>query len=177
MASPESLTAEHQKQVRAKSDELAAARQRRDAAEAALSAARGKLLEFDQKLKAARAAGEERDRLIAQCDTTEQELQRKVIHYNARKAEAERMAYPAIPSEADVKSDGKPDRRPVYSIATGVGVFALFMMALMLSGGSKDERAASQAFEGQGGGGAYDDVAPVPPARGAHRHRQSPVEA
>jgi hypothetical protein len=121
-----------------KKSELAAAQQRHDDAKAAYLAANDKLAKLGEQVGRATAAGEERDRLLIQRDTDQRDLDQKILHYESKKKEAELLAYPAIPSESDVKSDEAPDKRPIYSLAAFGGVAALFALGIMLSGGGRE---------------------------------------
>jgi len=132
--------AERKKAIEAKSTELSAARQRHADAESAYLAANGKLTTLGERLKSARAAGEQRDRLIAQRDIDQRDLEQKILHYESRKKAAELLAYPAVPTEADVTSDGT-DLRPRYALISGGAMAALFVLGIMLSGGGSREDA------------------------------------
>jgi len=167
--------ADRKQQIEAKSAELAAAQKQRDDARAAYQAANAQLVKQEELVKRARAAGEERDRLIAQHDAERADLNQKNLHYEARKKESTALAYPEIPQASHVIAELQPDQRPMFALIAFGGVAALFVLGIMLTGGRRESRAMEAeppAFDDEHAGAELPQL----DSSAEHRGRARPVE-
>jgi pSer/pThr/pTyr-binding forkhead associated (FHA) protein len=130
--------------IKQRETELATARQAEDKAQAAWAASEKKLREVQARIVDARDAGETLDRLTAERDAAQAELELNLRTLEAARAQLAKKVDPLPPDEKDVRVEPGSNVRPTYSLIAVGGIAAVFTVLILLTAQS-DRSAAARA--------------------------------